>query len=159
MRILALGAPNVASSSGHSAEGKVLTDLIVEIFRVNGALVSRGDSILGAAGQSSARWQVMAAVDTGEKTIPGVAREMGLTRQSVQRTADVLVADGLAEFSPNPAHKRSPLLGLTPDGRSVLGEIQRGQIGWSNQISKGWSERSLATSLRVLRDLRACLEE
>ena len=149
----------MASLYNHTAEAKVLTDLIVEIFRVNGALVSRGDSILGATGQSSARWQVMAAVDGLAKTIPGVAREMGLRRQSVQRTADLLVADGLAEFTANPAHRRSRLLALTRRGRSVLGEIQRGQIGWSNHISKGWSERNLATSLRVLRELRASLEE
>lgn len=40
----------------------------------------------------------------------GIAREIGITRQNVQRTADILVEQGLAEYGPNPAHRRAKLL-------------------------------------------------
>jgi hypothetical protein len=62
----------------HSAEAAALTELIVEIFRVNGALLSSGDRMMAAAGQSSARWQVMAALGEEDATAPQVARNMGL---------------------------------------------------------------------------------
>jgi hypothetical protein len=38
---------------------------------------------------------------------------MGLTRQSVQRTADLLEADGLVSYAENPAHQRAKLATLT----------------------------------------------
>ncbi|WP_393098078.1 MarR family winged helix-turn-helix transcriptional regulator [Streptomyces sp. LN325] len=51
------------------------------------------------------------------------ARRLGVTRQGVQRVANDLVAEGLAVFGPNPDHRGSPLLALTPDGHRVLNGI------------------------------------
>src|SRR5687768_1571580 len=45
---------------------------------------------------------------------------VGHTRQSVQRVADLLVADGLAQYHPNPAHRRAKLLQITTAGHRVL---------------------------------------
>ena len=52
-----------------------------------------------------------------------IARRLGLARQSVQRVADAIVAEGHATFEPNPDHQRSPLLILTSDGQAVLDTI------------------------------------
>lgn len=148
----------MASKARHSPAAAALTDLIVEVFRTNGALLSTGDQMTGAVGQSSARWQVLAALQGEAATVPEVARNMGLTRQGVQRVADLLAGDGLAEFQPNPAHKRSQLVLLTKKGRSVLEAIEGGQIDWSNEISDGISQRRIQTALGVLKELRGRLE-
>lgn len=51
---------------------------------------------------------------------------MGITRQSVQRVADVLVEAGLAEYRPNPAHRRAKLLAPTEDGLAAVRGIVPG---------------------------------
>ena len=39
-----------------------LTQLILEVFRVNGGLLSAGDRLVADLGLTSARWQVLGAV-------------------------------------------------------------------------------------------------
>ncbi len=46
---------------------------------------------------------------------------MGLTRQSVQRIADLLVERGLAAYADNPAHRRAKLVTPTSAGRVLKG--------------------------------------
>jgi DNA-binding MarR family transcriptional regulator len=62
---------------------------------------------------------------TGRLGVAMIARRIGLTRQSVQRVADEIVAEELASFEPNPDHQRSPLLILTSDGQKVLDTINQ----------------------------------
>lgn len=84
----------------------------------------------------------------------------GPGRQSVQRTADLLAADGLVQYADNPAHRRAKLVRLTPLGQQVLDEITRSQIEWANAradaIPSG--EREILQALAVLRQLRTQLE-
>ncbi|MFD7666392.1 MarR family winged helix-turn-helix transcriptional regulator [Streptomyces sp. NPDC059788] len=75
------------------------------------------------AGLSTARRQVPGAVAGGPLPVAGIARTMGITRQSVQRVADPAVAEGPAEYRPNPARQRAELLALTDDGLTALRRI------------------------------------
>jgi DNA-binding MarR family transcriptional regulator len=97
--------------------------LVAEIFELAGSLRRDGEQIAKLAGQTQARWQVMWIAATGRLSVATIARRLGLTRQSVQRVADAIVADGLATFQPNPDHQRSPLLILTDAGQAVLDTI------------------------------------
>src|ERR1700722_2422353 len=97
--------------------------LVADIFEVAGALRRDGEAIAKLAGQTQARWQVMWIAATGRLSVATIARRLGLTRQSVQRVADAIVADGHASYEPNPDHQRSPLLILTSDGQAVLDTI------------------------------------
>ena len=67
-----------------------VTALVLATFRANGALIAAGDMLTAPFGLSSARWQVLGAVALAGQalTVPQVARNMGLTRQSVQRLVD-----------------------------------------------------------------------
>jgi DNA-binding MarR family transcriptional regulator len=58
--------------------------------------------------ETQARWQVMWIAGSGHLTVPSIARRLGITRQSVQRVADELVAEGLASFQPNPTTAAHP---------------------------------------------------
>jgi len=97
--------------------------LVADIFEVAGALRRDGEAIAKLAGQTQARWQVMWIAATGRLSVAMIARRLGLTRQSVQRVADAIVADGHATYEPNPDHQRSPLLILTSGGQAVLDTI------------------------------------
>jgi DNA-binding MarR family transcriptional regulator len=130
----------------------VFTRLVLLVFRLNGVLLAAGDRMAAPAGQTSARWQVMGVIDHGPLTVSAVARTMGLRRQSVQRTADLLVADGVAEYVDNLADRRAKLLALTPSGRRALRRIEGAQHVWA-------SENGEALGLEQLLETETALEK
>ena len=100
-----------------------LSDLILEIFRVNGLLLAWGNGLTSGHGLSSSLWQVLGAVSKEPMTLAGIARFMGLTRQSVRRSAQLLEKRGLVAFEPNPEHKRAHLVRMTDQGQEALARI------------------------------------
>ncbi|SMB84703.1 MarR family winged helix-turn-helix transcriptional regulator [Deinococcus hopiensis] len=133
------------------------SDLVLRIFRLNGLLLDAGDRLTAPSGQTSSRWQVMGCIDHMPQTVAAVARTMGLTRQSVQRTADLLVADGLAAYGPNPDHKRAKLLRLTPEGQRVLTAIEQAQAAWANRVAHSLRETDLQAAVQVLAAVEGAL--
>lgn len=144
---------------GLSPPGQVFSALLVEVFRVNGLLLAAGDELARPAGLTSARWQVLGVVDHGPATVAHVARIMGLTRQSVQQTADALVRDELVALVPNPTDRRAKLMTLTPAGRTALRYVEERQAGWANTIAERLPPAELKACLAALRDLGDMLEE
>ena len=146
--------------STRSLEADALTELILEVFRLNGDLLSAGDRIAGVHGQTSSRWQVLGALRHGPETVAGIARVMGRARQSVQRTADRLEAEGIVEYVDNPAHRRAKLVRLTAAGEATLAGISTLQVEWTNTLAAairaGKADIEAATD--VLRQLRTELE-
>lgn len=135
-------------------EGDALSALVILVFRLHGALIDVGDRRLaGPAGQSSARWQVLAAVDEAPRAVAQIARMLGLARQSVQRVADGLVESGLATYEANPDHRRAKLLELTPTGRTTLQTIQAAQRTWADELGARIGEDALLRANAVLASL------
>jgi DNA-binding MarR family transcriptional regulator len=147
-------------SMRRTAAGEALTDLILEIFRVNGDLLASGDELTRDLGQTSSRWQVLGAIRSREDTVSGIARVMGLTRQSVQRTTDLLAEDGLVEYVDNPVHRRAKLVRLTDRGRAFLGDLAPRQAAWANGLAKAIKRDAaqIEQVKRLLADLRTELE-
>lgn len=144
--------------SNLTAEGDAFTNLIIEIFRVNGLLLEAGDRLTEPAGLSSARWQVLGVVEHGPISVAHVARSMGLTRQSVQQTADGLEQEGFIVYTDNPHHRRSKLMQLTPKGRAALDYVDRERIAWANATAAGLTTEELRAALALLHQLRERLK-
>jgi DNA-binding MarR family transcriptional regulator len=138
--------------------GAAFTALILEVFRLNGRLLHAGDALTRPLRQSSSRWQVLGALDEQTRTVAEIGRQMGLTRQSVQRTADLLQADGLLSYSDNPAHRRAKLAMLTPRGRATLDAMSRRQIEWANELAAQVAESDLRRARRTLEQVRAAVD-
>src|SRR5262245_59015055 len=104
-----------------------ITALIIEVFRLNGCLLDAGDDLVGGIGLSSARWQVLGAVAAATNSLPvaHIARNMGLSRQAVQRLANDLERDGLIRFASNPHHERAKLVVLTEAGQRAFATAMR----------------------------------
>src|SRR5690242_9948459 len=132
--------------------------LVVQVLKLAAALDAAGNALARPAGQSTARWQVLAAVEDAPMSVAAIARALSHTRQSVQRVADVLVADGVATYSPNPAHQRAKLLELTPAGLRALRTIQGAQADWARAVSAGLEVADLDAAAAVLADLERRLE-
>jgi DNA-binding MarR family transcriptional regulator len=113
------------------------------LFRLNGLMIAAGETITRPIGQSSARWQVLGGLGYGPRTVADIARSIGHARQSVQRVADLLIGEGLVVQRDKPNDRRTVLLELTHEGKAVLGAIYKGQLAWSNRITKGLTDKQL----------------
>ena len=133
--------------------GDAFSLLVIRIFQLNGRLGAAGDALAKPAGQSTARWQVLASVQGQPRTVADIARALELARQSVQRTADLLADEGLAVYEDNPGHRRAKLLRLTPAGETTLAAIQAEQRVWADRrgakVGKADLERAAAILDRV----------
>lgn len=137
-----------------------MTDMVLEVFRLNGRLLAAGDRLVADVGLTSARWQVLGAVHYAEEsqTVSWLARSMGLTRQAVQRIVNELEADGLVAFTANPAHRRAHLVTLTRKGHAAYAAADRRQTPWVNALANGFERIELAAALDLIRAIREKLE-
>jgi DNA-binding MarR family transcriptional regulator len=148
------------STIAHSASGKAFTELVLEVFRFNGLLVFVGDRMTKAIGLSTARWQTLGAMALAEKplTVAEIARNMGLQRQSVQRTVNMLVSTGMVATHENPNHQRARLVSFTKKGRAAYEDTIAIQVDWANKTAAGLPESELRSALLTLRSLRGKLD-
>ena len=140
--------------------GNSLTTVIIEIFRLNGALIQAGNEITKPYGLTSARWQVIGAIDLAGQpmTVAQIARRMGLSRQAVQRIVNDLIKIGLLKPTLNIDHKRSPLIAISNKGEKVMSKVNQAQIVWVNQLSKRISKQDIDQTLELLETVRTRLE-
>ena len=140
--------------------GQALTALMREVCRLHGLWLVAGEHVMHPCGLSSARWQVLDALDlAGEPlSVAHIARQMGLTRQSVQRTVDLLAQEGLIAFADNPHHRRAKLVDFTPRGRSIMEKVNQIQATWANDLAQGLSAPGLHDALQRLEALRRRLD-
>jgi DNA-binding MarR family transcriptional regulator len=97
---------------------------------LNRSLLSVGESIAAAAGQTHARSACLQQITERPRTVAQIAGLLGTARQSVQRVADLLVEDGLASYVDNPRHRRAQLLALTTSGLQALATMRAAHHDW-----------------------------
>ena len=135
-----------------------LSEVVIEVFRVNGLALAAGDVLGAPAGLSSARWQVLGVVDHGAAPVAHIARAMGLARQSVRITANALVRDGFVAFEPNPHHRTAKLVAITPAGRAALRRLEACHARWAARLGAKVGLEELREVLAGLRRVRTALE-
>jgi DNA-binding MarR family transcriptional regulator len=133
--------------------------LVADVYELAGVLRRDGEAIAKLAGQTQARWQVMSVASAGRLSVAMIARRLGLTRQSVQRVADEIVAEDLASFEPNPDHQRSPLLILTDNGQKVLDTINHTSRERHLQLATALGEDGIGDLRRLLGRYRDAVTE
>ena len=159
------GAPRVTETrggawdSGRTPAGDALTDIVLTTFALNGRFLAVAEGLARPAGLTAARWQVLGAVLREPRTVSGIARVMGLTRQSVQRLADLLVEQGLAAYRDNPDHRRAKLLVATEAGLDAVRAIHVHQVAWADRVGGRVGAPALGQALETLERLLAALDE
>lgn len=135
--------------------------LALEVFRLNGALIAIGDVLTAPLGLTSARWQVMGAVAEAHGGLPvaSIARNMGLVRQSVQRIADELAAEGILRFAPNPHHRRAKLIQLTARGEELFAETNRRWLILADALATALGAEDTTRTAEALRAAREHLTQ
>lgn len=137
-----------------------LTNLALDLFRVNNLLLTAGDRLVARLGLTSARWQILGAIVAAERAQPvaWLARNLGANRQNVQRIVHDLHKDGLVAFQTNPHHRRAQLVVLTGKGRLAFDAAMDLQAPWVNSLSDGLAVKDLETVHCVMAVLRRRLE-
>jgi DNA-binding MarR family transcriptional regulator len=137
---------------------EVFTIAALTSFRLNGQFLAIAEELSRPVGLTAARWQVLGAVLREPLTVAGIARVMGITRQSVQRIADVLVEAGLAEYLPNPAHRRAKLLRATDAGLAAVRRINPQHAALSVRMAEVMGLPALTAAAEALTALSAALD-
>ncbi len=76
----------------------------------------------------------------------------------MQRIADLLVDRGLAEYRPNPAHRRAKLLAPTEAGRAAVSRIDPGHAAFADRLAEAYgSQAELAAAVDALERLSEAL--
>jgi DNA-binding MarR family transcriptional regulator len=111
----------IARTAMNPTKADKLTRIALAVFRLNGQLIEWGDHVSQPQGLTSARWQVLGAIEMAPQppNIPQIATAMGITRQAVLKQIKLLADEALIQALPNPAHKRSRLYSLTSRGRTA----------------------------------------
>jgi DNA-binding MarR family transcriptional regulator len=151
---------HTVNSRPRTEAGDAFSGLVVRVLRLGALLAQEGDALAsGAAGQTTARWQVLAAVEDEPRSVSSVAHLLGLARQSVQRVANVLEASGLVTYEDNPHHRRARLVTLTDEGRATLGLIQQAQRPWADAIGASIGTEDLLHACALLDRVHEALVE
>ncbi|HTO64558.1 MAG TPA: MarR family winged helix-turn-helix transcriptional regulator [Bradyrhizobium sp.] len=139
---------------------EALSGIMLDLFRLNGLLLTSGDRLVAPLGLTSARWQILGAVVAADRPEPvaWLARNLGANRQNVQRIVNDLHGEGLVAFETNPHHRRAQLVVLTDKGRQAYDAAMRLQAPWVNGLADGVSVKDIETVERVIVRLRQNLE-
>ena len=130
--------------------GDAFASFAISVLRLAGHLQTAGDALAKPAGQTSARWQVLAAADHAPMSVADAGRALGMTRQGVQRVADLLEKDGLVVYVDNPAHQRAKLMVLTGDGKAALDAIKARQAVWANALGERLGTKEIAEATQTV---------
>jgi DNA-binding MarR family transcriptional regulator len=140
-------------------EAPLVRSLAIAVFEANGRLVETGNALVRPIGLSTAWWQVLGALGYAPVPLPvaHIARNMGLTRQAVQRVVDLLAERGLVAFQPNPHHQRAKLVVLTETGRQALSSAEAAVAPLEGTILDRIGAERLAVAISVLREMSEML--
>jgi DNA-binding MarR family transcriptional regulator len=137
----------------------LLSGAALATFKLNGQLLELAERLALPSGLTAAWWQVLGAVLREPLSVAGIAREMGVTRQGVQRIADLLVERRLATYADNPAHRRAKLLSPTTAGRAAIAKIRPGHATAAKGLVRILGRAKLVEAVAALRALSAALDE
>jgi DNA-binding MarR family transcriptional regulator len=138
-------------------EQAVMSRIAKTVFHLNGQLLAIAEDLAGPAGLTAARWQVLGTILSSPMPVAAIARELGLARQSVQRVADILVAQGLAAYQPNPSHQRAKLLVPTDRGRQAVDRIRPAHADFARKLADKVGLDELRTAAATLTELSLAL--
>jgi len=145
----------VASASpANRRSAEVFQRIVNEVTQLQAAILRYGDAVGTNHAVSASRWQVLVVLARTSLSVAAVARRLGLKRQSVQRTTDLLVAEGLVEMTDNPDHSRAMLGRLTPTGKRVHAQLAARQRAFCRECTRDIGLQDLLQFERTLGILR-----
>jgi DNA-binding MarR family transcriptional regulator len=149
----------MSAEVNHAAEPAGDVDSFMRVVgSLNRSLLAVGDLIAGTAGQTRARSECLQQIREQPRTVASIATQLNMTRQSVQRVADLLVEDGLASYQDNPRHRRANLLAVTATGRRALAAMHHTHEEWVRRAAAELKTVALNEVTNQLLDILAVVK-
>ncbi|QIY55315.1 MarR family transcriptional regulator [Streptomyces sp. RPA4-5] len=134
-----------------AATEDLLYDVIRRLWPLHRTVVRAVERELADTGMTAGEHALLDALRTeGPRTVPQLARSMGLDRQPVQRWVNHAAELGLVVTAPNPAHRRSPLIRLTNEGTAAIRGVQQFEATELRQRLADLPAEDVRTTLHVL---------
>ena len=139
----------------------VFSELMQSCFRINRELIAAAAQLTGDTGITGAQWGVLGVFGGGPEpmTVAQAARQLGQTRQGVQRVADLLATKGWLEYQQNPNHRRAKLAVVTRQGRELLDLLEDRQTDWARKASGDFDIEDLRAATELIRRISARLTD
>jgi len=142
---------NIALANTRNKQAYEVIWLIRRLFR---AMSQEADRYLKESGLTSADRAIMEFLYPDEKlTVPAIADRYDVSRQHVQVVANGLQEKGVLLLEPNPRHKRSSLLCLSPGGRERFAAIRKSEAAIVEHMFADVSDDDLEISRNTLESL------
>lgn len=139
------------------ADIREVTWLIRRAFRLMGVRV---DQYLADLDISACERSVMDYLYPDHKlSVPQIAERYTVSRQFIQSTVNALHVRGIVEFLDNPKHRRSALVALTHEGKSLYRQISNRDKTAFATVFSGISEADNRTTHRTLKKIIENLSE
>ena len=137
---------------------------LAEVFAVLGPLYRRVSRVVEDAeridgvsiGVRAVLEQLQAA---GTQPVPTIAASLVLSRQFVQRSVDAAAAHGWVRTAPNPAHRRSVLIELTPEGARTIAAVTAREHSVLRTVGGDLTASDVEACLHVLRSLHTTVAD
>jgi DNA-binding MarR family transcriptional regulator len=93
----------------------------------------------------------------GPTAVPGIARSRHVTRQHIQALVNDLLELRLVSLGANPAHQRSALVRLTPEGQKAIERMKRRERQFFDRLDLKASPDDLRRAAATLCTVRESL--
>ena len=139
---------------------KALNDLIEVVVGIHLRLQMLTEELHGHSDLSRAcRGILQDLYRLGPRTVPQLARGRPVSRPNVLMLVKRLMAQGLAESTRNPDHRRSYLVRLTAQGTTLLEEMWRREQEVLTRLDLALSLPELQSATATLQQFRDGLEQ
>lgn len=138
----------------------LIRELVISVFSMSGRLAETGNELVRPIGLTTAWWQVLGALGYSPAPLPvaHIARNMGLTRQAVQRVVELLAERGFVAFETNPHHARARLVVLTNLGLAALKDAEGAVVPLDLRLIERIGADRVRVAIEVLAEMRETLD-
>lgn len=145
------GVAKDADGGEPSPTEDLLYGVIRRLWPLHRTVVRAVEHELAGTGMTAGEHALLDALRTeGPRTVPQLARGMGLDRQPVQRWVNHALELGLVVTAPNPAHRRSSLIRLTDEGTEAIRGVRESEAAALRQRLADLPAEDVRTALHVL---------
>ena len=143
----------------HTPLGLAYSRLVLAMLRTSARITTAGDELARQFGLSASRWLVMGSIREGGRSVSEIARERGLTRQSVQEIVNDMVRRRLVSLSDSVEDKRVKRVALTESGLKLFVALTEEWAQRANRLSRHFDKGALTTATEIIERLAADVDD
>ena len=122
-------------------------------------LRATSEELLEGTGINASQRAVLEFLDQHQpQTVSNMAREKNVSRQHIQTLVNDLLTLNLVKSHENPAHKRSPLMSMTEQGKKLFMKIIRDEAKVLASMAGEFSGKNISSSIRTLKAMHQYLQ-